>query len=102
MAIEFALQLGKEFGYKKIEIEFDSTQVIAIANSSNDCYLPFGAIVEDLQARKSGFDFLSIKHVKRSCNELAHNLAHLLSPSPPWEGVWVDSLPSALCNDFTY
>ncbi|GLU12690.1 hypothetical protein SLE2022_293520 [Rubroshorea leprosula] len=48
MAIEFALQLGKEFGCKKIEIESDSVQAVVIANSSEDCYLPFGAIVEDL------------------------------------------------------
>ncbi|GKV13708.1 hypothetical protein SLEP1_g24695 [Rubroshorea leprosula] len=77
------LGLGKEFGCKKIEIESNNVQAVAIANSSEDYYLPFEAIVEDLRAKKTGFDFLSIKHIKRSCNELAHKLAHLLPPSPP-------------------
>ncbi|GLT48803.1 hypothetical protein SLA2020_224020 [Shorea laevis] len=99
MAINFALQVGKEFGRKKLEIESDNVQAVAIANFVDDCYLPFGAIVEDLRARKTRFDSLCIKYVRRSSNILAHKLAHLYSPSPPWEGVSVDSLPTALCND---
>ncbi|GLT29623.1 hypothetical protein SLA2020_044770 [Shorea laevis] len=102
MAIEFAMQLGREFGCTKIEIESDCAQAVAIANSSDDCYLPFGAIVEDLHVKKSNFDYLCIKHVKRSCNELAHQLAHLPAPLPPWEGVWFGSLPRALCNDSNF
>lgn len=37
MAIDFALQLGREFGCKRIEIESDNVQAVAIANSTDEC-----------------------------------------------------------------
>lgn len=39
MAIDFALQMDKEFGCKKVEIESDSVQAIHIARSEDECFL---------------------------------------------------------------
>ncbi|GKV22985.1 hypothetical protein SLEP1_g32779 [Rubroshorea leprosula] len=41
----------------------------------------------------------SVCFARRALNEIAHRIAHMHSPLPPWEGVWVGTLPSAIGTD---
>ncbi|GLT38053.1 hypothetical protein SLA2020_123240 [Shorea laevis] len=72
---------------------------VQVAASSDECYLIYGAVVEELQERTRLFDSCSFKFVRRALNETAHRIAHMYSPLLPWEGVWVGTLPSAIGTD---
>ncbi|GLT52013.1 hypothetical protein SLA2020_253780 [Shorea laevis] len=45
-----------DFGCKNVTLESDSMQALRVAASSEDCYLSYGSIVEDLRSRVSLFD----------------------------------------------
>lgn len=99
LAISFRVQLAKEFGCKEIIVVSDSINAVQVAVSSEECYLTYGAIVEELRECIKLFDSCSFKYVRRTVNETAHRIAHMTSPLPTWEEVWVDTLPSAICTD---
>ncbi|GLT59311.1 hypothetical protein SLA2020_321370 [Shorea laevis] len=101
LAICFGVQLGKEFGCRSIIVESDCLNVVQVAASSNECYLPYGALVEDLKERIRFFGSCSFKYIRGHLNDFAHRIAKLSPTLSPWEGVWVGTLPSAIRTDPT-
>ncbi|GLT50388.1 hypothetical protein SLA2020_238750 [Shorea laevis] len=65
MAIDFALHMGREFGHRNVIIELDCLKAIRVAVPNDDCYLPFGAMVEEIRAKK--FHFLSVFPACKAC-----------------------------------
>ncbi|GKV13639.1 hypothetical protein SLEP1_g24627 [Rubroshorea leprosula] len=49
LAICFGVQLGKEFGCSSIIVESDNLNVVQVVASSDECYLTYGALIEDLK-----------------------------------------------------
>ncbi|GLT27326.1 hypothetical protein SLA2020_023320 [Shorea laevis] len=92
LAICFGVQLGKEFGCSIIIIDSDSLNAVEVVASSDECYLPYGALIEDLKEDIRSFGSYSFKHVRRNLNDIAHRIANLYLTLSPWEGVWVDTL----------
>ncbi|GLT27061.1 hypothetical protein SLA2020_020890 [Shorea laevis] len=101
LVICFGVQLGKEFGCSSIIVESNSLNVVQVLASSNKCYLTYGALIEDLKERIKLFGSCSFKYVGRNLNDIAYRIANLYPTLSPWEGVWVDTLPSAICIDPT-
>ncbi|GKU92929.1 hypothetical protein SLEP1_g6583 [Rubroshorea leprosula] len=99
LAISFGVHLKKEFGCKNVVVESDSKNAVQAAASLEECFLIYGAVVEEIQERTRLFDSCSFKFARRALNETAHRIAHMHSPLPPWEGVWVGTLPSAIGID---
>ncbi|GKV26455.1 hypothetical protein SLEP1_g35748 [Rubroshorea leprosula] len=99
LPISFGVQLEKEFGCKNVVVEFDSKNAVQVAASSDECFLVYRVVVEELQERTRLFDSCFFKFVHRALNETAHRIAHMHFPLPPWEGVWVGTLPSAIATD---
>ncbi|GLU21725.1 hypothetical protein SLE2022_378470 [Rubroshorea leprosula] len=99
LAISFGMQLGKEFGCKNVVVESDSKNAVQAIASSEECFLVYGAVVEEIRERTSLFDSYSFSFARRALNEIAHRIAHMHSPLPPWEGVWVGTLPLAIGTD---
>ncbi|GKV44446.1 hypothetical protein SLEP1_g51630 [Rubroshorea leprosula] len=52
MALDFALRTGREFGHRNVIIESDCLKAVRVAVPNDDCYLPFGAIAEEIRAKK--------------------------------------------------
>ncbi|GLT27057.1 hypothetical protein SLA2020_020850 [Shorea laevis] len=101
LAICFGVQLGKEFDCSSIIVELDSLNTVQVVASSDECYLTYGALIEDLKERIRLFGSCSFKYVRRNLNDIAHRIATLYPTLSPWEGVWMDTLPSAICTDPT-
>ena len=73
-AVEQGLLLAQELQLSRIMLESDALSVInAINDSSFGAY--FGHIIQDISVAQSSFDFCSFKHLNRSFNSAAHELA---------------------------
>ncbi|GLT27463.1 hypothetical protein SLA2020_024590 [Shorea laevis] len=101
LAICFGVQLGKKFGCRSIIVESDCLNAVQVAAFSNECYLPYGALVEDLKECIRFFSSCSFKYIRGHLNDFAHRIAKLSPTLSPWEGVWVGTLPSAIYTDPT-
>ena len=86
-----ALVFAKELGFDKVVMEGDSKTVIkAILGDYMDCSY-MGHVLQDIKLLFSSFSFISVKHIHREGNCVAHKLArrairnHFL--------VWMESVP---------
>ena len=74
-AIRAAMQLGKEAGWRKIEIQSDCKSVIdcILTVSCNNCNC--AVILEDIQKLREFFDQCNFSFIYREGNEVCHRLA---------------------------
>ena len=96
MAIAFGLQLAKEHSFPSILVESDSLLAIQEIAKHNDSFCQWANIIFDIVDMASSYDQCSFKHIRRTANMYAHNVAklHELDNSL----VWRNTVPRSLCN----
>ena len=91
LAARRALVFAKELGFDRLILEGDSEAVIkAILGDYMDCsYL--GHVLKDIKFLFSSFSFISVKHIHREGNCVAHKLARRAIRDPFL--VWMETVP---------
>ena len=87
-----AIKLAHLFGFRRVIIEGDASNVIMALNSSGPILSNIGNIVDEAQQLSSLFETVIFQHVRRGGNKVAHVLARraiCLDDSK----VWVDCAP---------
>ena len=88
-AVEQGLLLARELQLSWVRLESDALSVInAINDSTFGAY--YGHIIHDISHAQSSFDFCSFKHLNRSFNSAAHELAQFARRNGSinlWKGV---------------
>ena len=91
LAARQALLFAKELGFDKVVMEGDSKTVIkAILGDYMDCSY-MGHVLQDIKLLFSSFSFISVKHIHREGNFVAHKLARQAIRNPFL--VWMESVP---------
>lgn len=91
IAARRALMFAKELGFDKIEVEGDSEIVVnAIAGDYMDNSY-WGHVLQDVKFLFSSFSCISVKHIYRAGNCVAHKLARRAARNPFL--VWMESVP---------
>ncbi|KAG8503201.1 hypothetical protein CXB51_001202 [Gossypium anomalum] len=70
-----AIKLGIKMGFQEIQILGDSLTVIKKCQSTATDYSVIGAIIRDIQSKKSSFQKIEFKHILKTKNMRAHNIA---------------------------
>ena len=97
MAIAFGLQLAKEHSFTSIIVESDSLLAIHEIEKHHNSFCLWESIISDIVDNSVSFGQCCFKHIRRSANKCAHNVAKLqceLNNS----FVWRNSIPPSLCN----
>ena len=88
-AVEQGIFLARELQLSRVMLESDALSVInAINDSTFGTY--YGHIIQDISHAQSSFDFCSFKHLNRSFNSAAHELAQFARRNGSinlWKGV---------------
>ncbi|KAH1120999.1 hypothetical protein J1N35_004159 [Gossypium stocksii] len=71
-----AVKLGIEMGFQEIQILGDSLTVINKCQSTATDYSVIGAIIKDIQSKKSCFQKIEFKYIQKIKNTRAHNIAN--------------------------
>ena len=82
LAARQALVFAKELGFDRMVLEGDSKTVIkAILGDYMDCSY-MGHVLQDIKMLSSSFSFISVKHIHREGNCVAHKLARRAIRNP--------------------
>ena len=73
-AVEQGISLARELQLSRVMLESDALSVINAINDSS-FGTSYGHIIQDISHAQSSFDFCSFKHLNRSFNSTAHELA---------------------------
>ena len=82
MATQKALELTVELGFDNIILEGDSKVLIKSLAKGGNSLAHVGHLIVDIYALMARFSSLSLSHVRRHCNRLAHALARRASSTP--------------------
>uniref|UniRef100_A0A453NA43 RNase H type-1 domain-containing protein n=1 Tax=Aegilops tauschii subsp. strangulata TaxID=200361 RepID=A0A453NA43_AEGTS len=102
LAIREALALADDLYLRRIEVASDCKVVVEDLQKDNSA--SYGAIVHEIIAHSSSFDFCSFRHDFRSSNYEAHNLARHALSLGGGHRVWLGhpgNLPSVPVNIVT-
>ena len=69
-----ALQLAYDLGFQNVILEGDSLGLIQALKAEDHNLSPLGLLVEDVKLFANNFVRLSYSHIKRSGNNVTHNL----------------------------
>ena len=70
-----ALELTIELGFDNIILEGDSKILIKSLAKGGNSLAHYGHLIADIHVLMARFSSLSLSHVRRHCNRLAHALA---------------------------
>nr|XP_023927486.1 uncharacterized protein LOC112038880 [Quercus suber] len=100
LAARQAVLFAKELGFDKVELEGDSESVTkAILGDYMDrSYI--GHVLQDIKFLFSSFSVISVKHIYREGNCVAHKLARRAVNSPFL--VWMESVPSDIFDVYQH
>ena len=90
-----ALELTIELGFDNITLEGDSEVLINSLAKGGNSLAHYGHLLADIHALMTRFSSLSLSHVKRNCNSLAHALARRASSTPDLS-IWMEEIPPDL------
>ena len=94
LAVECGILLARDMKISQIIIESDAASTVSDINDKfMDGYL--GNLYQGIIALLSSFSSWKIKHVKRECNRVAHELAHIARSSETNQ-VWFEDPPPEL------
>ena len=79
LAARKALELTIELGFDNITLERDSEVLINSLAKGGNSLAHYGHLLADTHVLMTRFSSLSLSHVKRNCNSLAHALARRAS-----------------------
>ena len=88
-AVEQGISLARELQLSRVMLESDALSVINVINDST-FGTSYGHIIQDISHAQSSFDFCSFKHLNRSFNSAAHELAQFARRNGSahlWKGV---------------
>ena len=86
-----ALVFAKELGFDRVIVEGDSTNTITSINGGHMDYSTLGHVLMDIKCLFSSFSYISVKHINREDNCVAHKLARQAARYPFL--VWMESVP---------
>ena len=95
LAARKALVLTIELGFDNITIEGDSEVLINSLAKGGNSLAHYGHLLVDIHVLMTRFSSLSLSHVKRNCNSLAHALARRASSTPDLS-IWMEEIPPDL------
>ena len=90
-----ALKLTLELGFDKITLEGDTEVLIKSLVTSCNSLAHYGHLTANIHILMSRFSSLSLSHVRRHCNRLAHALARRVSSTPDMSN-WMEEIPQNL------
>ena len=82
LAAQKALELTVELGFDNIILERDSEVLIKSLVKGGNYLAHDGHLIANIYALMARFSSLSLSHVRRHCNRLAHALARRASSTP--------------------
>ena len=95
LAARKALELTIELGFDNITLKGDSEVLInSLANGGNSL-AHYGHLLADIHILMTQFSSLSLSHVRRHCNSLAHALARHASSTLDLS-IWMEEIPRDL------
>ncbi|XP_061999251.1 uncharacterized protein LOC133716573 [Rosa rugosa] len=97
-ACRAGLFLGMHQGWTNIDIESDSTLLIAALNSKEENLLEVSRVLDDCRDYMSAFQSVRVQHNYREANGVANRLAHLASLFSIYD-VWLDETPANQPNE---
>jgi ribonuclease HI len=97
MAVYEAVVFCKEVGFFEIILEWDAKQVVDDVNSRSPKYDGSGRFVEGIIMEMQGLQRVSISHVSREANNIAHLLAKEAS-TKEMDCVWLEECPTFILN----
>ncbi|XP_024158692.1 uncharacterized protein LOC112166150 [Rosa chinensis] len=99
-ACRAGLLLGIHQGWTEVEIESDSTLLIAALKRVGNDFSDVGRVLEDCKSYMTAFQSIEIRHIYREANGVADRLAHLASLFA-LNDVWLEETP-AIIQDVLY
>ena len=90
-----AARKALELGFDNITLEGDSEVLINSLAKGGNSLAHYGHLLADIHALMTRFSSLSLSHVKRNCNSLAHALARHTSSTPDLS-IWMEEIPPDL------
>ena len=90
-----ALELTIELGFDNITLEGDSEVLIKSLAKGGNSLAHYGHLLADIHILMTRFSSLSLSHVRRHCNHLAHALARRASSTPDLS-IWMEEIPPDL------
>ncbi|XP_030939840.1 uncharacterized protein LOC115964723 [Quercus lobata] len=94
-----ALELTLELGFDNITFEGDFEVLIKSLAKGGNSLAHYGHLIADIQILMARFSSLSLSHVRRHCNSLAHALAQRASFTSDLS-IWMEEIPPNL--NFVY
>lgn len=94
-AIRDGLQLAKEMGIRKLEVESDSTYVVQLCNKEIQVTWFLRGLTEDIYKMKQSFEDVVFKQRFREANSVEDLLAKD-SAARLMEGVWISQPPKEI------
>nr|POE88450.1 putative ribonuclease h protein [Quercus suber] len=95
LAARKALELTLELGFDNITLEGDSEVLIKSLAKGGNSLAHYGHLLADIHMLMARFSSLSLSHVKRHCNSLAHALARRASSTLDLS-IWMEEIPPDL------
>jgi ribonuclease HI len=97
MAAWRAMELGRELGFQRINLEGDSLITVKALNKDQSCSSSYGQLINDIRVCLSSFLFHTVSHVSRQANNAAHVLAqYALALSS--DLVWKEECPPPILH----
>ena len=91
LAARRTLVFAKELGFDKVVVEGNSETVITAILGDYMDYSYMGHVLQDIKFTFSSFSFISIKHIHREGNYVAHKITRRATRSPSL--VWIEFIP---------
>ena len=91
LAAHRALVFAQELGFDKVIVERDSANTITSINGGHMDHSALGHVLLDIKRLFSSFSHISVKHINREGNCVAHKLARWAARFPFL--VWIKSVP---------
>ena len=95
LAARKALELTIELGFDNITLERDSEVLIKSLAKGSNSLAHYGHLIANIHVLMARFSSLSLSHVRRHCNRLAHALARRASFTPDLS-IWMEEIPPNL------
>ncbi|KAL6561223.1 hypothetical protein OROMI_016824 [Orobanche minor] len=99
MALKEALSWLKEHKFEKIHVEVDCQKLWCKVRASGMDHSYFGIVVNEIKLLLNSFNSISIRHVRRTANVLAHALARSIDLEGEI-GYWSSAPPACIQNYF--
>ena len=92
LAARQALVFAKELDFDRVIVEGDFANNITSINGGHMGYSALGHVLQDIKCLFSSFSYISVTHINREGNCMAHKLVRQAAKYPFL--VWMESIPS--------